>query len=182
MIILSGPPGSGKGTQAQKLAANAGYQLISVGDTLRTVSQTNPDIERALAAGDLVSTALMTPILESVLPAHHAHVVLDGAPREPAQSRWLLGWLAAHPDGESMIIELQIDDALSQERTASRGRTDDTTAVVRDRLAEYHTLTQPAIQLLSPPVVFHAVDASLSVEVIYERITSYLPPKHKGAA
>lgn len=181
MIILSGPPGSGKGTQAQKLATDAGYQLISVGDTLRAAAQTNLDIATALAAGDLVSTTLMTPILESVLPANHAHVVLDGAPREPEQSRWLLGWLLAHPDGESIIIELQLSDAVSQERTAGRGRADDTSDVVRDRLEEYHKLTQPAIRLLSPPLSYHAVDASQSVEVIHQSIQSYLPTSHKGA-
>lgn len=178
MIILSGPPGSGKGTQA-KLMELKGYTRISVGDILRAYAESNADIASLLAHGDLVPTAQMTPILEGALPDSHDTVILDGAPREPEQSRWLLTWLEKHP-GMSFIIELQLEDSVSRERSLHRGRQDDSSGIVRDRLAEYHALTQPAIRMLTPPLERLEIDGSGSVDAVHALIASVITTHLKG--
>lgn len=171
MIILSGPPGCGKGTQAQLLEERAGYVRIGIGENLRRLAEADSSIRRYLRDGELVPIGRMVSMLQDILPAVHDRVVLDGAPRDKEQASWLKAWLVSHPiDTPSYLLELDLTDELSRERTTQRDRPDDNEETVEARLQQYHTVTQPAMAGLIPAIELHQIDASGSIEVVYELI------------
>jgi adenylate kinase len=154
-ILLLGPQGAGKGTQAKRIAAEYGIPHIASGDMLRDAIAAGTELGRLVQPvydrGDLVPDELMIGLIRERLsqPDAGEGFALDGFPRTMAQADALDAML--HEIGRELdiVFELQLPDDVAFERLLKRardeGRTDDTPAVIRKRLANYHELTAPLV-------------------------------------
>jgi adenylate kinase len=152
-LIILGPPGAGKGTQAARIAENLGIPAISTGDIFRSnIKNETPlglQVKEVLASGGYVSDDVTNAIVQDRLAEDDCApgFLLDGYPRTLAQVEALDGMLAA--DGASLdhVLELTVDDdavvARLLNRARSEGRADDTEDVIRERMAIYHRETKP---------------------------------------
>lgn len=154
-LVLLGPPGSGKGTQAARLAARFGLDHVSTGEMLRGGTPAARSCAAVIAAGGFVSDALALELVaERVsLPAAAAGFVLDGYPRTSAQVDDLDRLLSGRGEGLDAIVELVVDEAAMLGRIAARAeraraeggipRADDDPETLRRRLATYREKTAP---------------------------------------
>jgi adenylate kinase len=155
-VLLLGIQGSGKGTQAKRIASEYAIPHIATGDMLReAVSAGTPlgkDVEGYLARGELVPDETVIELIRERLAQPDAAngFVLDGFPRTMAQSDALDEMLAEIGRPLSIVFELQVPDEVARERMLKRareeGRSDDTPEVIDRRLQLYHEETEPIVQ------------------------------------
>jgi len=154
-LILFGPPGAGKGTQAIRIAERNKWVHISTGDILRAeVSQGTPlglKVKAVMEAGHLVSDELLIEIMESVFVKHASAkgFVLDGFPRTLNQAQELDKMLQKLGYPLSLVLALEVDqDELAKRllnRAIEQGRKDDTVEVIKNRLVQYLNHTRPLV-------------------------------------
>jgi adenylate kinase len=154
-ILLLGPQGSGKGTQANRIADEFGIAHISTGDMLRrAIAAETPlglEVKPIVERGDLVPDELMIRLIRERLDDEDTSegFVLDGFPRTMAQARALDATLSEIGRDLDVVFELQVPDAVSmarlEKRAVDEGRTDDTPEAIARRLAEYHDKTEPLV-------------------------------------
>jgi len=155
-IVLLGPPGAGKGTQAALLAARYGIDHVSTGDMLRADTPVGRRCRAVIDAGGFVSDALALELVSERLRGPAASgFVLDGYPRTAAQVGDLDGLLAGLGHALDAVVELAVDEAGLGARVAGRAaaarargetpRADDTPETLAARLATYRTLTAPVL-------------------------------------
>jgi adenylate kinase len=154
-LLLLGVQGSGKGTQAKRLAAEYGLEHLSTGDMLRQAIAEQTDLGRRvkpiLEAGDLVPDDLMIELIRKRLEAPEAAngFILDGFPRTMAQADALDSMLAEVDRPLSVVLELQVPDDVAiqrlQKRAAEEGRSDDTPEAIANRIDLYHRETKPLV-------------------------------------
>jgi adenylate kinase len=152
-LIILGPPGAGKGTQAARIAENLGIPAISTGDIFRAnIKNETPlglQVKEILASGGYVSDDVTNAIVEDRLAEDDCApgFLLDGYPRTLAQVEALDGMLATQGSSLDHVLELTVDDdavvARLLKRAESEGRADDTEDVIRERMAIYHRETKP---------------------------------------
>jgi adenylate kinase len=153
-ILILGPQGAGKGTQARRIAEEYGIAHIATGDMLRaSISDGDPlGVKRILDEGLLVPDALMVELIRNRLSEPDAEngFVLDGFPRTMAQAEALDEMLREIGRDLDVVLELQVPDAVSMARLLRRaqleGRTDDAPDAIRTRLALYHSETAPLVE------------------------------------
>jgi adenylate kinase len=155
-VLLLGPQGSGKGTQAKRIEAEYGIPHIATGDMLRTAIDQGTDLGRRvkpiLESGLLVPDELMIDMIRERLgqPDTEPGFILDGFPRTPAQADALDTMLAEIGRPLSIVFEFQLPDDLATDRLLKRaeleGRADDTPEVIARRLGLYHEQTEPLIE------------------------------------
>ncbi|MFM7362388.1 MAG: adenylate kinase [Cyanobium sp.] len=177
-LLFLGPPGAGKGTQAQRLAGGQGLLHLSTGDLLRAEVQAGSELgreaEAVMARGELVSDALVLAIVHGRLEQHQGGWLLDGFPRNLPQAEALDGLLAELGQGIELVVLMELDDAVLLQRLLARGRSDDNEAVIRNRLEVYRAQTAPLIEHYSGMGLLKPVDAAGSVEEIGARIEALL--------
>jgi adenylate kinase len=177
-LLFLGPPGAGKGTQAQLLAAAHGLLHLSTGDLLRAEVQAGSDLgreaEAVMARGELVSDALVLAIVRSRLEGHEGGWLLDGFPRNLPQAEALDTLLAELRQGIELVVLMELDDAVLLQRLLARGRSDDNEAVIRHRLQVYREQTAPLIEHYSGLGLLQAVDAAGTIAEIGARIDALL--------
>ena len=154
-LLLLGVQGSGKGTQAKRLAAEYGLEHLSTGDMLRQAIAEGTELGRRvkpiLEAGDLVPDDLMIELIRKRLEAPEAAVgfILDGFPRTMAQADALDSMLAEVDRPLSVVLELQVPDDVAIQRLRKRaveeGRSDDTPEAIANRIDLYHRETKPLV-------------------------------------
>jgi adenylate kinase len=155
-ILLLGPQGSGKGTQAKRIAAEYGLAHIATGDMLRSAIAAGTPlglrVKPIYDAGELVPDDLMIDLIRERLGEDDAEngFILDGFPRTMVQAEALDSMLKDIGRELTVVFELQISDAACIERllkrAAEEGRVDDTPEVIATRLARYHEETEPLIE------------------------------------
>lgn len=155
-ILLLGPQGSGKGTQAKRISAEYGIPHVATGDMLRETIAAGTDLGRKvkpiLARGDLVPDEDMISLIRERLSRDDtaAGFVLDGFPRTMAQAEALDAMLREIGRELTIVFELQLPEEVCMERLLRRarleGRVDDTPEVVKHRLELYHRETEPLIE------------------------------------
>ncbi|MPY82313.1 MAG: adenylate kinase [Actinophytocola sp.] len=150
-VVLVGPPGAGKGTQAVVLAGKLGVPHISTGDLFRghIAEQTalGAEVKRYLDSGKLVPDSVTNEMVRERIsePDAAAGFLLDGFPRNTAQADVLAGILAEQGTHLDAVIELQVGEEELVQRLLDRGRDDDTEEVIRERQAVYREETAPLL-------------------------------------
>jgi adenylate kinase len=148
---MLGPPGSGKGTQAERLATAYGIPAISTGEMLRAAvaagSELGRKVQSVMAQGKLVDDALMADVVRDRLaqPDASRGFLLDGYPRTSSQAKTLEEVLRAHGRKLDHVLHLDVPEDVLVERARGRGRADDSEQVVRERLRVYRASTEPLV-------------------------------------
>jgi adenylate kinase len=177
-LLFLGPPGAGKGTQAQRLATREGLLHLSTGDLLRAEVQAGTalgqEAEAVMARGELVSDALVLAIVRSRLEHHTGGWLLDGFPRNLPQAEALDALLGELDQAIELVVLMELDSAVLIQRLLCRGRADDNEAVIRNRLVVYQEQTAPLIAHYKALGLLARLDASGSIEAIEERLSSLL--------
>lgn len=170
-VLVVGRPGSGKGTQCERLAAVLGLPHVSAGDLLRAAAAADgppgDEVRRLLAAGRLVPDATVGPLVRERLrraDARERGFLLDGYPRTCGQLHAVRQWLA--PESVGVVVELVVSEETALRRLAGRGRPDDTEAAVRRRLAEFDLETAPMLAELRAGEYVISVDADRRVSEV----------------
>lgn len=147
-MVLVGPPGSGKGTQAHILSVAYQVPHISTGDLLRQeVAQGTPlgkEAEKYMNAGQLVPDSIILQVVDNRLEKENGFI-LDGFPRSTPQAEHLDETLARLGKPLHTVSLLEVDDEVIVKRLLARGRKDDTEEVIRARLKVYHEQTEPVL-------------------------------------
>jgi adenylate kinase len=168
-----GPPGAGKGTQAQKLAEKLGIPHISTGDLFRhnITNETNLGVEakKYLDAGDLVPAKLTNALVDDRLNDADAAdgFILDGFPRSVEQAETLREMLAARNTKLDAVLEFRVSEDELLNRLKSRGRADDTDDVILNRMKVYRDETAPLLDYYSDEL--KTVDAVGSLDEVFAR-------------
>jgi adenylate kinase len=172
-VVLLGPPGCGKGTQAARLREREGWLHLSTGDLLRQAVTDDSALGRRaapiMASGALVPDDLVTAlVVERVAAAPQGTgVVLDGYPRTVGQADALDAALA--PRGVEAVVRYVLPDAEVVKRLLARRRPDDTPEVVRERLEVYRRQTEPLVARYRAKGVLRDVDGLGSVDEVEDR-------------
>lgn len=171
-LVFFGPPGAGKGTQAQKIVTDFKIPQISTGDILRAaVSRGTPLGKQAgplMAAGKLVPDELVIGIVEERLgePDCAAGFLLDGFPRTIPQAEALARVLQRMGKSIQHVVSLEVDDAQIHERMKGRGRADDSPETVQKRLDVFRQQTAPLKAYYEKLGILRSVNGVGSVEEI----------------
>jgi adenylate kinase len=183
-LLLIGPPGAGKGTQAQRLSEALGVPAISTGDIfrmhLRNETELGLKAKAFMDAGDNVPDSLTNDLVRDRLsqPDAAAGFLLDGYPRTTDQVRALDEFLAEHGTSMDAVVELVAEPDVVVERLKKRaldqGRADDDEAVVRHRLDVYAQQTAPLIGVYAERGLLAKVDGIGEIAEVTERIESAL--------
>jgi adenylate kinase len=172
-IVLVGPPGAGKGTQAARLSERLGAPHISTGDLFRDNMKNETDLgkeaQRYVDAGDLVPDEVTVKMVKDRLaqPDAQEGFLLDGFPRNSAQARELESVLGELGQRLDAVLVFEVDDEELIQRLTSRGRSDDTEETIRHRQEVYRSETEPLIDHYSEIAV--RVNAVGSVDEITDR-------------
>jgi adenylate kinase len=189
-LILLGPPGAGKGTQAQRLTANHGLVQLSTGDMLRAAVQAGTEIGRkadaVMKSGGLVSDDIVIGIISDRIeqPDCAKGFILDGFPRTLQQADALGSLLAAKGRELDAVIEFKVDDQILVSRIENRARetaaaggkvrADDTAEALKTRLMAYYRETSPLIGYYHAYRKLHSVDGMAAIENVAGSIEKVL--------
>jgi adenylate kinase len=183
-LIILGPPGAGKGTQAAQIASSFEVPAISTGDIFRAnIKNETPlglQVKEVLASGGYVTDDITNAIVRDRLFEDDAEkgFLLDGYPRTAAQVETLDAILAEHGHALDAVLELTVDEEAVVERLLKRaqieGRADDTEEVIRERQAIYRRETAPLTDVYSARGLLVQVDGMGSVDEVFARIAKAL--------
>jgi adenylate kinase len=189
-LILLGPPGAGKGTQAERLVAKYAIPQLSTGDMLRAAVNAGTEVgKRAKAvmdAGELVSDEIVNAIVSERLDAPDCAkgFILDGYPRTLVQADSVEAMLAAKGKSLDVVIELIVDDRALVGRIVKRAqdalaagqpvRKDDNAEVFEERLREYYKKTAPLTGYYHAKRLLKTVDGMASMDDVSKSIETIL--------
>jgi adenylate kinase len=172
-VVLLGPPGAGKGTQAVKLAEKLGIPQISTGDLFRRNIDRGTELgleaKRYLDAGDLVPSELTNALVDRRLDESDAAdgFILDGYPRSVDQAQALDRMLDARGTRLDAVLEFRVSEEELFKRLKDRGRADDTEEVIHNRMNVYRDETAPLLEYYDGTV--RTVDAAGSLDEVFAR-------------
>ncbi len=176
-ILLLGPQGSGKGTQAKRIADEYGLAHIATGDMFRAaIAKKTPlglQVEPILASGQLVPDELTIGVIRERLSEDDARAgfVLDGFPRNAPQADALDDLLAELGRPLTIVLDFQISEDVCVQRMLKRaeeeGRVDDTTEVIAQRLEIYRRETAPLIEHYRPTGKVVGIHADRSINEVW---------------
>lgn len=183
-LILLGPPGAGKGTQAKRLVSERGMVQLSTGDMLRAARASGSELGKRVAAimdgGQLVSDEIVISLIEERLPETEAvgGAIFDGFPRTVAQAQALDSLVAGRGKAIDMVIRLKVDEAALLDRVTKRfeleGRADDNPEAFKVRLAAYAAQTAPLLPYYQGQGKLHEVDGMGAIEDVARAIDRVL--------
>jgi adenylate kinase len=190
-LILMGPPGAGKGTQAKVISGRLGIPAVSTGDIFRAnVSEGTPlglEAKRYMDAGDYVPDEVTNAMVRDRLSQEDAVAgfLLDGYPRTVAQVAELDTMLGEVGGALDAVVVLTVNDEELVQRLLHRaeteGRTDDTEEVIRHRQDVYNEQTAPLIAVYADRGILVEVDGMGAVDEVTERVFAALD-KVRGSA
>jgi adenylate kinase len=173
-LVILGPPGAGKGTQAGRISADVGIPHIATGDMLREAMEAGTPLGREVKpiydAGDLIPDELMIGLIRERLsaPDTGAGFILDGFPRTVRQAEALAGMLAEIDRELAVVLRFELPEEVAVERLVGRareqGRADDTPDVIRHRLEVFRSKTEPVVRYYRDTGLLVDIDADRAVE------------------
>jgi adenylate kinase len=172
-VVLLGPPGAGKGTQAVKLAEKLEIPHLSTGDLFRENIGNGTELglkaKRYLDAGDLVPSELTNELVDDRLsnPDTGDGFILDGYPRSVQQAKALHDMLERRGSQLDAVLEFRVSEEVLLERLKARGRADDTDDVILNRMKVYRDETAPLIEYYTNEL--KTVDAVGQVDEVFAR-------------
>jgi adenylate kinase len=179
-VIIFGAPGSGKGTQSERIVAKYGINHISTGDVLRAEIKNGTELGKTakgyIDQGQLIPDALMIDILASVFDSFKESkgVIFDGFPRTIAQAEALKEMLAARGQAVSVMLDLDVaeDELMARliKRGIESGRADDNEETIKKRLFVYHSQTSPLIDWYKKEGVYHHITGLGNMDGIFADI------------
>jgi adenylate kinase len=181
-ILIVGPQGSGKGTQAKRIADEYGVTHLATGDLYRAEvargSELGKLVEPLLATGQLVPDEITIPIVQGKIEEAEAGFVLDGYPRNLTQAEALDSMLDEIGRPLDIIVLLELDDEIARARMLKRaeleGRADDTPEAIDRRLATYHTQTEPIVDHYRATGKLVKVHAERTIDEVWAEIQEAL--------
>lgn len=183
-LIILGPPGAGKGTQAARIAEHFGIPAISTGDIFRANikngTELGKQVQEITASGGYVSDDITNAIVEDRLNEDDARegFLLDGYPRTTGQVTALDWMLGKHDHGLDKVLALTVDEDAVVSRLLKRaeveGRPDDTEDVIRDRQAIYRRETAPLVDVYAKRNLLVEVDGLGEVDEVTQRVIAAL--------
>lgn len=189
-LILLGPPGAGKGTQAQRLVAKHGIVQLSTGDMLRAAvkaeTQTGLEAKEVMDRGDLVPDATVVKIVADRIdePDCANGFILDGFPRTTAQADALGQMLSDKHLALDAVLQFTVDETVLVKRVVNRARetvaaggtprADDTAEAMTKRLQVYRDQTEPLIAYYADKSLLRVIDGMGPIDVVAEKIDEIL--------
>ena len=181
-LLIIGPPGAGKGTQASRITEHYGVPAISTGDIFRANIQGKTDlglrVQSIIESGELVPDSLTNEIVADRLQQDDVAggFLLDGYPRTIDQVHALDAMLEGDSLDAVVLIEADVDEVVARllKRAEIEGRADDTEDVIRHRQDVYAEQTAPLIDLFTERGILTTVDGLGSVDEVSDRIASGL--------
>ena len=181
-LVIFGAPGSGKGTQSEKLIDRYGLTHISTGDVLRKEIAAGSELGKIadsyISKGQLIPDDLMVDILASEfdrLRPESKGFIFDGFPRTSPQAEALKKMLEDRGEEVHSVIGLEVADEELMERLIKRGaesgRSDDNPETIGNRLKVYHSTTSPLRDYYTAEGTYRAIQGSGRVDEIFSRIT-----------
>lgn len=173
-LVMVGPPGAGKGTQAKQLAKHFGVSHISTGAMLRDhISRSTELGKRAkkfVDSGELVPNEIIVGMLEVTLASEDGGFILDGFPRTLDQAQILDEMTTKLDKKLSAVVHIAVPDDVVVERLLQRGRKDDSEDVIRRRLEIFSQDTTPIISHYQDQTLLVKVDGVGTIEEVQSRI------------
>jgi adenylate kinase len=175
-VVLLGPPGAGKGTQAQVLCERLGVPAISTGDMLREAvadgSELGRKVQGIMASGALVDDGTMADVVRErlVKPDTRGGFLLDGYPRTLPQAETLAGILRETGQELNAVLLVAVPEDELVRRTLLRGRADDKEDVIRERLRVYREKTEPLIGYYRERGLLRELDGNRPIEEVTARM------------
>ena len=189
-LILLGPPGAGKGTQAEALAKRRSLVQLSTGDMLRAAVKAGTEIgrkaEAVMKSGGLVSDEIVIGIISDRIaePDCANGFILDGFPRTLKQASALDALLASKGKSLDRVIELKVDDGVLVSRVENRAReavaaggtarADDTAEAMKTRLMAYYRETSPLIGYYFAKGKLHSIDGMAPIADVSKQLDEVL--------
>lgn len=172
-VVLLGPPGAGKGTQAQKLSEKLGIPQVSTGELFRSNIENGTKLgveaKRYLDAGDLVPSELTNQLVDDRLnePDAADGFILDGYPRSLEQAKALHEMLERRGTDIDAVVEFRVSEDELLQRLKGRGRADDTDDIILNRMKVYRDETAPLLEYYRDEL--KTVDAVGTVDEVFAR-------------
>jgi adenylate kinase len=178
-VILLGPPGSGKGTQATRLRDRLGFEVLSTGDLLRGARDTGSDLGRSAAEfmdrGELVPDDMVVSAIEDAIRDRGDRaIVLDGFPRNVSQARALDRALGSRGPDFAILIDVPDEEVVRRILGRHHGRSDDTEQTARERLRVYHRDTEPLATYYSERGLLRRIDGGRDADAVEDDVRSAL--------
>lgn len=175
-ILLMGPTGAGKDTQAQLITKELGYRLIRTGDLVRAQTPHNTIVTEQLRSGEMVDDDLVNDLVASFINQCKPSdtILSDGFPRRLAQALWFDEFLAESSRKVDLALILNVSEEIILTRLTKRQRHDDQQSVVRHRLALYMEQTRPVIDYYSTKGIVVEIDGMATIEEVHKKIISEL--------
>ncbi len=185
-LVIFGAPGSGKGTQSDRLIEAFGLHHISTGEVLRDHISRGTELGRIansyISKGQLIPDDLMIRVLEHLIDSNEDYardgVIFDGFPRTIPQAIALNKLMADHGEKIAAVIGLEVDEDELIKRMLNRGkqtgRADDNLETITNRLKVYHNQTSPLRDFYIEQGIYHAINGNGSVDSIFASIKESL--------
>ena len=191
-IVIFGAPGSGKGTQSDRLISKYGLHHISTGEVLRDHIARGTELGKIadsyISKGQLIPDDLMIRVLEHVLDSDPENtskgVIFDGFPRTIDQAKALKKMLASRGSKVHAVVGLEVPEDELIRRMINRGketgRADDNHDTIKNRLSVYHSQTSPLREYYISEGKYHGIDGAGDVDEIFSRIKESLHSRVPG--
>ena len=172
IVLLTGPPGAGKGTQSSIVADNFGWHVFSVGQLLRDTAP--PRIKAMVDSGILLPKEEVVNLVLDEIKKEDGPVLVDGFPRRLDQIEAFAEMAQERQIGNYSVVLLFVNEDESWGRVSGRGRVDDERSAWEHRWKEYYQHTRPAVDKCDDMGILSKVDGSGNVEDVADRMQEAL--------